>query len=88
MLSLLDLLAKRRDKKGQSGQILLNGKKRLPGYKQAVGYVVQVITVLIHCESKALHFIRKNGHLVNEWNVLHPLLLEQMYIKINLYIII
>ena len=60
MLSLLDLLAKRKEKKGQSGQILLNGKKRLPGYKRAVGYVVQVITY-----TKTIHFVIRNWNWHN-----------------------
>ena len=41
-LSLLDILAGRKDKKGISGRILINGKRQPDNFKCASGYVVQV----------------------------------------------
>ena len=39
---LLDLVADRRDKRGKSGKVLINGQRRPANYKTMVGYVVQV----------------------------------------------
>jgi len=39
--TLLDILADRKDKSGLSGTVLINGRRKPPNYKCAVGYVVQ-----------------------------------------------
>ena len=42
MLRLLDVLADRKDKKGLSGHVLINGRRQPHNFKCASAYVVQV----------------------------------------------
>ena len=44
---LLDVLADRKNKKGLSGHVLINGRRQPHNFKCASAYVVQVITVCV-----------------------------------------